>query len=264
MLGREDAVMRALAVVLCIGLAPAAASGLQVWNRVVINEVFYYPMGEDALNEYIELLNAGGSAVFLDGAVITDEGTDGMPEGVFKFPGRYGEYNLRVEPGEHVLIAVDAVWGGIEPDLSNADWEFWHPADNNDNPSVPNIVLCSGGNVDIALANAGDGILIATGEDTTAAIDCWTVVDGVNWGAVPDLVPISWTDCVDPDPDAGCPQGNCICRCPWGLDHNASSEDDWFMGIPTPDEENIPQFPNTCAAVVRDGWSWGLIKAMYR
>lgn len=256
--------MRAMAFVLCVVLAPAAAQGLQVWNRVVVNEVFYYPMGEDAWNEYIELQNAGGAVAFLDGAVITDEGSDGMPEGVFKFPGRYGEFNLRVEPGEHVLIAVDAVWGGIEPDLSAADWEFWHPGDDHDNPAVPNIVLCSGADGDIALANVGDGVLIATGEDTTAAIDCWTVVDGVNWGGVGDPVPISWTDCYDPDPDAGCPQGNCICRCPWGFDCNASSEDDWFMGIPTPDDENIPQYPNTCAAVVRDGGSWGAIKAVFR
>ncbi len=149
--------MRALVVVLCVVLLPAAAQGLQVWNRVVINEVFYYPMGEDAWNEYIELQNAGGRWPSSTGRSSRTRGREGMPEGVFKFPGRYGEFNLRVEPGEHVLIAVDAVWGGIEPDLSTADWEFWHPGDDHDNPAVPNIVLCSGADNDIALANAGDG-----------------------------------------------------------------------------------------------------------
>jgi len=239
--------MRALVCAAWLAVTPVVAPCLEVWDRVVINEVFYYPMGPDALNEYIELYNAGSWVAYLDGAVITDEGTDGMPEGVFRFPGSRGETNLPIAPGEYVLIAVDAVWGGIEPDLSNADWEFWHPGDGNDNPDVPNIVLCSGANADMALANAGDGILIATGQDTTAAIDCWTVVDGVNWGSVPDPVPISATVCNDPAFAPGCPQGNCICRCPGGLDSNVSSAADWFRGIPTPDEENIVQSRSSAA-----------------
>jgi len=256
--------MRAVLVVLALVVAPVAAPGLQVWNRVVINEVFYYPMGPDAWNEYIELTNGGGTVSFLDGAVITDEGSDGMPEGVFRFPGVHGGFTYRIEPGEHVLIAVDAVWGGIEPDLSNADWEFWHPGDDHDNPAVPNVVLCSGSNADMALANGGDGLLIATGEDSTAAVDCWTVVDGVNWGNVSDPVPISWTDCWDPAPDLGCPQGNCICRCPFGLDRNTSSDDDFCVGMPTPGEPNVPMPPNTCTSLVNGGLTWGRVKAMYR
>ena len=173
-----------LVLVVFLSLAPVAW-GLEVWNKVVINEVHYYMPGFDAHNEYIELLNAGGSAAFLDGAVITDEGDDGMPESVFRFPGSHGGYDIAIWPGEFVLIAVDAVPGEIEPDLSGADWEFVHPGDDNDNPDVPNLIHCGGSDCDIALANSGDGILLATGVDTSAAIDCTSVVDGVNWDNVP-------------------------------------------------------------------------------
>lgn len=256
-------VVRAALVMICLAAVPAGAPALEVWNSVVVNEVYYYVPGLDIHNEYIELLNAGGTVAHLDGAVITDEGEDGMPEGVFRFPGRPGGYTIPIQPGEIVLIAVDAVPGEIEPDLSHADWEFWHPGDDNDNPDVPNIRLVSGADADVALANIGDGLLIATGTDSTAAIDCWTVVDGVNWGAVGDPVPIAWTKCVDPEPASLVPQGNSLGRCAAGVDRNASSAADWFMMIPTPGEENLPSFPSDCATAVRPA-SWGVIKALYR
>jgi hypothetical protein len=246
-----------------LSLAPVAW-GLEVWNKVVINEVHYYMPGFDAHNEYIELLNAGGSVAFLDGAVITDEGDDGMPESVFRFPGTHGGYDIAIWPGEFVLIAVDAVPGEIEPDLSGADWEFVHPGDDNDNPDVPNLIHCGGSDCDIALANSGDGILLATGVDTTAAIDCSSVVDGVNWDNVPDPVPISWIDCTDPQFADGVPQGNCLARCPGGLDCNQSSAADWFMMVPTPGEPNIPSYPSDCSTGLDPGISWGTLKALYR
>jgi hypothetical protein len=214
-------------------------------------------------NEYLELLNAAGTPVSLDGAVITDEGHDGMPEGVYRFPGRRGGHDILLGPRETLLIAVDATWGGIEPDLTQADWEFHHPGDDIDNPDVPNLLLCSGADADPAFANSGDGILIATGEDTIASIDCRTVVDGVNWGAVPDPVPISWIDCGDPEPAAPCPQGNTIGRCPEGIDHDTSSADDWVMSFPTPGEPNIPSYPSDCASPVERS-TWGRLKALYR
>ena len=256
-------VMRAALVVACLVALSVSAPALEVWNSVVLNEVYYYVPGFDIHNEYIEIMNAGGTVAHLDGAVITDEGEDGMPEGVFKFPGRKGGYCIPIQPGEILLIAVDAIPGEIEPDLSNADWEFWHPGDDNDNPDVPNIRLVSGSDADMALANAGDGLLIATGIDTTAAIDCSTVVDGVNWGSVGDPVPIAWTKCVDPEFAALVPQGNSLARCPGGVDRNVSSADDWFMMIPTPGEENLPSFPTDCVTPVREA-SWGVIKALYR
>ena len=239
--------------------------GLEAWNGLVINEVYYYPPGEDMHNEYIELLNAGGTPVSLDGAVITDEGHDGMPEGVFRFPGARGGHTILLGANETLLIAVDAIWGGIEPDLSTADWEFLHPGDDHDNPDVPNIVLTSGADADPAFANSGDGVLIATGEDSIASIDCRTVVDGVNWGDAPDPVPISWIDCADPDFAELCPQGNSIGRCPGGVDHNVSSAQDWVMSFPTPGEPNIPSYASECATCVpSDGTTWGSIKALYR
>jgi hypothetical protein len=251
-----------LTLVVLLSVAPVAW-GLEVWNKVVVNEVHYYMPGFDAHNEYIELLNAGGSVAFLDGAVITDEGDDGMPEAVFRFPGAHGDFGIPIWPGETVLVAVDAVPGEIEPDLSNADWEFVHLADDNDNPDVPNLIHCGGANCDMALANAGDGLLLATGVDTTAAIDCSTVVDGVNWGDVSDPVPISWLDCTDPEFADGVPQGNCLGRCPGGLDGNGSSADDWFMMVPTPDEPNLPSYPSDCTTGVDESVTWGVVKALY-
>jgi hypothetical protein len=243
----------------------AGASGLQVWDRVVLNEVYYYVPGYDAHNEYLEITNAGGTVAFLDGAIITDEGDDGMPEGVYRFPGVYGGHEIPLQPGDIWLIAVDAVAGEIEPDLSHADWEFWHPGDDNDNPDVPNIVLVSGANVDMALANAGDGLVLATGVDTVASIDCRTVVDGVNWANVADPVPIGFLVCDDPAFAEASPQGNSLARCPGGIDHNTTSADDWFMSLPTPGEENAPSYPSDCYAVIEERTiSWGVIKGLYR
>lgn len=255
--------VRTALVFVLLALAAASAPALEVWNRVVLNEIYYYVPGLDIHNEYIELLNAGGTVAFLDGAVITDEGDEGMPEGVYRFPGVRGGHAIPLQPGEILLIAVDAIPGEIEPDLSVADWEFKHPADDNDNPNVPNIVLVSGANVDIALANSGDGLLLATGADSTAAIDCWTVVDGVNWGAAADPVPIAWTVCTDAEYAELVPQGNSLGRCPNGVDNNACSAGDWFMMMPTPGEVNLPSYPSDCASPVREA-SWGVIKALYR
>lgn len=252
----------ALALVLLVVFAQSAFA-LQVWDNVVIYEVHYYMPGFDAHNEYIELANVGGTVAFLDGAVMTDEGEDGMPESVFRFPGVHGGHDIPIWPGEIVLIAVDAVEGEIEPDLSTADWEFVHPGDDMNNPDVPDLIHCSGSNCDIALANGGDGFLLATGVDTTAAIDCCTVVDGVNWGDVMDPVPISFTKCSDPEFAEGIPQGNSLGRCPGVADHNSSSADDWFMMMPTPGEPNFPSYPEQCVTSVERA-SWGAIKALYR
>lgn len=251
-----------LVLVVLVALSGVAQS-LEVWNRVVIYEVHYYMPGFDAHNEYIEILNTGGSVAFLDGAVITDEGDDGMPESVFRFPGRQGGYTIPISPDEIVLIAVDGIPGEIEPDLSIADWEFVHPSDDHDNPGVPNLLHCGGSDCDIALANYGDGLILATGSDTTASIDCSTVVDGVNWGDVADPVPISWLDCIDPEPAAGIPQGNSLGRCPPGVDRDISSACDWFMMIPTPGKHNFPSYPTDCSTPVLEA-TWGTVKAICR
>ncbi len=257
----SGAVVMIMVAIVCL-VAPQAMA-LQVWDRVVFTEIYYYVPGFDAHNEYIELMNAGGTVAFLDGAIITDEGDDGMPEPVYRFPGQHGGCLHPLWPGERIVIARDAIPGELTPDLSGADWEFVHPADDNDNPDVPNLILCGGYDTDIALANVGDGILLATGTDTTAAIDCWTVVDGVNWGEVADPVPIGYGLCVDPEPASGVPQGNCLGRCPGGVDHNWSSADDWFMMIPSPGEPAIPSDPQDCVSPVETS-SWGRIKALYR
>ena len=236
---------------------------LQPWDGVVFTEIYYYVPGFDAHNEYVEIANTSGTVSFLDGAVISDEGDDGMPEPVFRFPGHPGGMNHPIWPGQRMVLARDAVEGELTPDLSGADWEFVHPSDDNDNPDVPNIIHCGGFDQDLALANGGDGILLATGVDSTASIDCWTIVDGVNWDGVSDPVPIGYGACDDDEPAPGVPQGNCLGRCPNGADHNGSSAEDWFMMIPSPGEVNIPSHPSDCSSPV-EATTWGRVKALYR
>jgi len=251
----------------CLLLCGSAAQGLETTDRVVFHEVYYYVPGFDRHNEYIEIINAGTEVAHLDGAIITDEGEYGMPEGVFRFPGTPGGTLFPVEPGEIVLIAVDAVEGELEPDLRWADWEFWHSADDNDNPDVPNIEEVTGSNVDMALANEGDGLVLGTGTDVWPAINCATIVDGVNWDGVADPVPIGPSVCVDSAYAPACPQGNCLGRCPGGFDSDRSSASDWFVMIPSPGEENISMHPDHCTSRVPDGTgpsSWGVVKALYR
>jgi hypothetical protein len=255
----------ALLLVALVGVARA----LEVTDQVYIYEVYYNAAGPDASNEYIEIINSGPITAYLDGAVITDEGDDGgYSEGVFRFPGVPGGTSIPFEAGDILLIAVDATLDGVPPELNYADWEFFHPSDNVNNPGVPDLTICGGsGDYDIALANGGDGIIIATGVDTTAAIDCETVVDGVNWSEFVDPVPISSTVCVDPDTDSGSATGEAIGRCPDFIDHNVNSEDDWFPMVITPDDVNVPVAPGDCEGTsVRalNPLSWGTIKALYR
>ncbi len=262
---RTGRALAASAIVVAAVLAACVeqTEALQTWDRVVFSEIYYYVPGFDAHNEYIEIENAGGTVAFLDGAVISDEGDDGMPEPIFRFPGVQGGYDYPIWPGERMVLARDAVVGELTPDLSDADWEFVHPSDDNDNPNVPNIMHCGGYDQDLALANGGDGILLATGADTTTTVDCWTVVDGVNWDGVTDPVPIGYAACSDAEPAPGVPQGNCLGRCPGGIDHNGSSAEDWFMMIPSPGEVNIPSHPSDCSSPV-ESTSWGRLKALYR
>ncbi len=160
-------------VVMVLAARVEQAGALQTWDRVVFSEIYYYVPGFDAHNEYVEIENIGGTVAFLDGAVISDEGDDGMPEPVFRFPGVRGGFEHPIWPGERMVLARDAVAGELTPDLSSADWEFVHPSDDNDNPDVPNIMHCGGYDQDLALANGGDGVLLATGADTTTSVDCW-------------------------------------------------------------------------------------------
>jgi hypothetical protein len=236
---------------------------LEVTDSVVIYEVYYDALGTDDDNEYLEILNYGAATVYLDGAVITDAGSALVPEAVFRFPGQPGGTDIALDPGGILLIAVDAIPDGLPPELDEADWEFFYQGDDNDNPNVPNLVLCATSfTKDVALAS-NDGVLIATGVDTIAAIDCETVVDGVNWGNPSDPVPLSSTVCEDPDTDSGSDTGDSIGRCPTFVDHNVDSEQDWFPMELTPGGPNIPIIAADCKNPVRAA-SWGVIKKLYR
>lgn len=205
----------------CIGAARA---------QLVINEVFYNVSPQGG-NQFIELYNAGTNTAYLDGLIITDEAGNGT-EGVFKFPGTPGGTTLAVPPGGYVVIAVDATNA-----TASANWECYAGPPDSDNPSVPNLVLVDGA-ADLGLFQAGDGVILANGLDTTIPIAPATVLDGVNFGGGDgELAPLG-PNISDPNPFATAPVGFSIGRCPNGVDNNTSSAGEFYAMTPTPGAAN--------------------------
>ena len=80
--------MKALRASFVLVSVAASARALQPSDPVKISEVHYSPgTAPETSYEFIELYNAGARVVFLDGAVITDEGNSGSNETTFQFPG---------------------------------------------------------------------------------------------------------------------------------------------------------------------------------
>ena len=111
---------------------------------------------------FIELFNNADTTVYLDGMLVVEGFNVALaltstfcsevaalksdPAGIWarsfqQFPGTGRDYPL--QPGGTVVIATDAIdhrpFAERTLDLSNADFEFWGPADV-DNPSVPNMI----------------------------------------------------------------------------------------------------------------------------
>lgn len=240
---------------------PISSSGIainEIYSAGPINNIFFF------YDQFVELYNPSDSVRYLDGMIVMrisgnndpgqsgpgfDEGNDGDIDGVtyiFKFPGSPGEQAHPINPGQFVVLAVDAVdhtkMVSTSYDLSRADWEFYNQfsPEDIDNPSVPNLSnLRSDRTTDFLISLASDVIVIADGRDTVwvDGIDIATVVDGVEYQGSPH--PAS-KKTLDSRVDRGyvlCPprySGQSIQRVAPGSDTNDSSVDFEIRARATP------------------------------
>lgn len=189
--------------VVCCG---TAALALDPGDALKISEILYDPAELPAsAYEFIELVNAGADTLYLDGAVITDQGNNDISEATFKFPGTPGGTSLPLAPGAHLLLVPDATGSGYP----GIDWEFYAGAPDSDDPAIPNLVKTSGLANNLSLGNAGDGITVSTGYSTGNVIPCDEVVDGVSWeGGGGDVTALSDSVCTDPASHPGSSSGS--------------------------------------------------------
>lgn len=216
-------------------LAALVLAAPAVFAALKINEVYYNAIGSLEANQYVELYNPGPGTEYLDGLVLTDEGSEGI-EGVFRFPGSGTDYP--VAPGEYVLIAADADNSdGLPPHLAAADWECYAGGIDYDNPSVPNLTLVSGV-VDFYLYPVGDNVVLATGADLSAPMDPSTVIDGMNIASgAGEVVPLS-SSASDANPNTVSVLGEALARCPDGADTDFSSYADFWSHAISPGTSN--------------------------
>ena len=237
--------LRTLLCTLGAALFAGSASALSVTDPVKINEVSYDPAETpEEPYEFIELYNAGGSTVFLDGAVITDEGNAGTGEATFQFPGTVGGTTIPLAPGAYLLLVGDVAAGNP----LGADYEFFGGGADSDDAGVPNLVKTAGTGADLQLANGGDGVTLSTGVSTGSVIPCGEVVDGVSWetGGAGDTTALSSTVCSDATPNPGYTNGGAsllvtLQRCPNGVDTDNSTAD--FVQA-----NRTPKAANGCSA----------------
>lgn len=182
---------------------PISATGIvinEIYSAGPVNNIFYF------YDQFIELYNASDSVRYLDGMIImrvsgnnegkgpgADEDNDGDIDGVtfaFKFPGKPGNKNIPISPGQFITCAVDAVDHrkiiSTSIDLSNVDWEFYnqYSPEDIDNPNIPNLLNVFPHRTQDFLINLiGDVIVICDGRDSTLldGVDISTIVDGVEY-----------------------------------------------------------------------------------
>lgn len=232
----------AVAAFIVVGLCIPAARALQPTDPVKINEVNYDPpeSPEDPF-EFIELFNAGAFTVFLDAAVITDEGNNGTGEAAFQFPGVLGGTTIALPPGGRMLLVGDATGSTY----SNIAFEFFAGGTDTDDLLVPNLVKTSGTGVDLQLANTGDGVTLSTGLSNGNIIPCNEIVDGVSWesGGTGDVTALSSSVCNDAGPHPGYANTTeSLQRIPDGTDTNTTSASDFTVFQRTPGTENGVSF----------------------
>ncbi len=239
--------LRAAGCWLALALVAVPARALVPTDSLKINEVSYDPTANpETPSEYVELYNAGSTTVYLDGAVITDEGNRGTNESTFQFPGMPGGTTIPLAPHAFMLLVGDATGS---PFAALADFEFYAGGSDTDDPAVPNLIRTAGLANNLYLGNDGDGLSISVGISNGSIIPCTEVVDGVSWesGGAPDSTATSSSVCADPAPHPGYANGGStglmtLQRCPDGADTDSSAVDFVLTN-------QTPRAPNLCHAI---------------
>jgi hypothetical protein len=132
---------------------------------LLITEVIYDPDGAEPGGEWIEIYNAGGSALDLSVYKIGDEETLGEQEGMYSFPA-----GAVIAPEQALVVAVDA---GIFSRLHGLAPDFELRGADPDIPDMVRYTAWAGGGIE--LVNTGDEVLLLDGGDQ--------VIDALSWGS---------------------------------------------------------------------------------
>lgn len=179
---------------------------------LLISEVLYDALGTEPDQEWIEIYNAGASAIDLSVYKLGDEEEKGKTEGMLQFPA-----GASINPGQVIVVANKAtaffgVWG------FNPDYEMV-ASDDTVPDMVPYTTWASG---EVRLANDGDEVLILDSGDA--------IVDAMSYGdkttffnpACPDVV-----------------AGHSLERSPANMDTDTAA--DWIeQGSPNPGSVTMP------------------------
>ncbi len=179
-------------------------------SKILITEVMY-DVADEPEEEWVEIYNAGSSAVDLSDYKIGDEETQGGGEGMVQFPP-----GTIIEPGQVMVIANTATAFrnvfGFDPDFEV----------QSSDDAVPDMIddpLWSSGNP--LLSNTGDEVILLNGRDE--------IIDALSWG--------SSTWAFDPSaPDVS--EGHSLERYPVSVDTDSAA--DWRdQNVPAPGEVDL-------------------------
>jgi len=128
---------------------------------LLVSEVVFDAPGSEPAGEWIELYNAGGSAIELSSYKVGDAVNASVHEGMMQFPA-----GTVIAPGQVIVIANQAV-------EFYSLYGFWPDFElNESDAAVPN--LSKYYSYPLELTNSGDEVLVLDGGDN--------LVDGLSWG----------------------------------------------------------------------------------
>jgi len=181
-------------------------------STLLISEVLYDATGSEPGEEWIEIYNAGPSAIDLSAWKVGDEETPGQGEGMLQFP-----EGATINPGQVIVVANKATaflgaWG-FNPDYEMVDSDEAVP------DMIPYTDWASG---EVRLANGGDHVLILDGDDA--------IVDAMSYG---DKTTFFDPPCPDVD------EGHSLERSPADVDTDTAA--DWIdQESPNPGAVTVP------------------------